>query len=50
MKYQGLTFKDSDSLNSHMIICLVDNRPEIDSMYVINVDILFLVALSNKPH
>ena len=31
MKCQGLTFKDSDSLNLHMIIFIVDNQPEINS-------------------
>ena len=27
MKHQGLTFKDSDLLNLHMIICMVDKQP-----------------------
>ena len=31
MKRQGLSFKDSDLLNLHIIICIVDNQPEIDS-------------------
>ena len=30
MKRQGLTFRDSDSLNPQVIICIVDNQPEID--------------------
>ena len=30
MKRQGLIFKDSDLLNLHVIICMVDNQPEIN--------------------
>ena len=29
---RGLTYKDSDLLNRHMIICIVDNQPEIDGI------------------
>ena len=32
MKRDGSNFKDSDSINPHVIICIVDNQPEIDGI------------------
>ena len=31
-----VTFRDSDSLNPQVIICIVDNQPEIDSTNIKN--------------
>lgn len=37
MKFQGLTFESSDSLNLHVIICIMDNQPEIEVTIVLYV-------------